>query len=305
MSETDFSAAAEAASVFARIEPDTKRRLIAALQARGHYVAMTGDGVNDVPALKQANLAIVMNDGAQISKDVGDIVLLNNAMSTLPLAFREGRAITQTIFGTSKLFLVKNFYSLLFFIFAGFMAMPFPINPIQISWITFGIINVPATLIAFRVLKPAYMQRFRADVLDYVITAGFIGAVAMSILYAAIYIGAGHHMELARSAITLFLTLFGLQVLLNTQGIEWTRPSTIAANKGIFALGIVLTVVTLIVPYILPYVLPGMARSFRFVPPTPPMLLLIAGLFLLSALLIEIAARTKAIVSRIWALAAP
>ncbi len=305
MSDADFSTAADEAGIFARIEPDTKRRLIAALQARGHYVAMTGDGVNDVPALKQANLAIVMNDGAQISKDVGDIVLLNNAMSTLPLAFREGRAITQTIFGTSKMFLVKNFYSLLFFIFAGFMAMPFPINPTQISWITFGIINVPATLIAFRVLKPAYMQRFRQDVLDYVITAGFIGAVAMSILYAVIYVGTGHHMETARSAITLFLTLFGLQVLLNTQGIEWTRPATIAQHKGMFALGIVLTVVTVAVPYLLPDVLPNVARSFRFVPPSPLMLLLIVALFLLSSLVIEVAARTRALVSRIWALAAP
>ncbi len=305
MSAADFSTAAAEASVFARIEPDTKRKLIAALQARGEYVAMTGDGVNDVPALKQANLAIVMNDGAQISKDVGDIVLLNNAMSTLPLAFREGRAITQTIFGTSKLFLVKNFYSLLFFIFAGFMSMPFPINPIQISWVTFGIINVPATLVAFRVLKPHHMQRFRQDVLDYVITAGAIGATAMCILYATVYISTDHHMEVARSAITLFFTLFGLQVLLNTQGIEWTRPSTLVKNKGMVGLGLLLTFITLLVPYILPDVMPVMARSFHFVPPTPLVLLLVASLFLLSALVTELAARTRALVSRIWSLAAP
>ena len=77
--------------MFARIEPDTKRKLIAALKRQGQYVAMVGDGVNDVPALKEAHLAVAMNDGAQIAKDIADIVLLNNALTTLPLAFSEGR----------------------------------------------------------------------------------------------------------------------------------------------------------------------------------------------------------------------
>ena len=90
--------------VFARIEPHTKQRIVSALRENGEYVAMVGDGVNDVPALKAADLAIVMNDGAQISKDVADIVLLNNAMSTLPRAFGEGKATTQTIFGTIEAF---------------------------------------------------------------------------------------------------------------------------------------------------------------------------------------------------------
>ena len=77
-----------------------------------------------------------MNDGTQISKDVADIVLLNNAMSTLPRAFREGKETTQTIFGTMKMFLVRNFYNIAFFVFIGFMALPFPITPVQISWAT-------------------------------------------------------------------------------------------------------------------------------------------------------------------------
>src|SRR3972149_1636848 len=86
MEDAELEVAVKRANLFARIEPETKRRIVSALQRQGDYVAMVGDGVNDVPALKAANLAIVMNDGTQISKDVADIVLLNNAMSTLPKA---------------------------------------------------------------------------------------------------------------------------------------------------------------------------------------------------------------------------
>ncbi|MBZ0289559.1 MAG: HAD-IC family P-type ATPase, partial [Anaerolineae bacterium] len=179
MPEHEFAGAALEGDLFARIEPDTKRRLIAALKSQGKYVAMVGDGVNDVPALKEAHLAIVMNDGAQISKDVGDIVLLNNAMSTLPKAFAEGKEITQTIYATAKLFLVKNFYNIVLIFFVGFMTLPFPTSPIQFSWITFGTVNIPATLIAFKIIRPAFMAKFRRDVIDYVIIGGTVGAVML------------------------------------------------------------------------------------------------------------------------------
>ncbi len=129
MTPIEFDEAVSESQVFARIEPDTKRKIVNALKRRGEYVAMVGDGVNDVPALKAADLAIVMNDGTQISKDVADIVLLNNAMSTLPLAFREGREITQTIFGSIKMFLAKNAYNFIMFLLIGFAAMPFAITP--------------------------------------------------------------------------------------------------------------------------------------------------------------------------------
>jgi cation-transporting ATPase E len=298
MSAGEFETAAQDGDVFARVEPDTKRKIIAALKQQGEYVAMVGDGVNDVPALKEANLAVVMNDGAQISKDIGDIVLLNNAMSTLPRAFHEGRTITQTIFGTSKIFLVKNFYSLLFFIFAGFMAMPFPINPIQISWVTFGIINVPATLIAFRVLRPAHMQQFRRDVLDYVITAGFIGAAAMAFLYAFTYLSNNQDVLESRSTMMLFITLYGVLVLWNTHGLEIFRPRTILRYKRLFVIGIALALFTILVPYLLPNV-------FEYVAPNPLEWGLVITIFLISMVTLHLAMRTRGLVSRIWRLSEP
>lgn len=304
MAHAEFEAAVADASVFARIEPDTKRKIIASLKRQGHYVAMVGDGVNDVPALKEANLAIVMNDGAQISKDVGDIVLLNNAMSTLPLAFREGREITQTIYGTSKIFLVKNIYSTLFFIFVGFMAMPFPISPIQISWLTFGVINIPATLIAFKLIRPAFMRRFRDDVLDYVITGGLIGAAMMSLLYSVTYLSTRDG-DAARSAITVFMTLFGMLVFWNVHGIEIFRPGTIRQHLNIFLLGLILAMLTILAPYLLPYALPRIADTFRWVPPSTETWTLTLAVFLLTVVIMSVVARTRGLVRPLWHLFAP
>jgi cation-transporting ATPase E len=298
MSEEELEIAVTNASVFARIEPDTKRKLIAALKRQGQYVAMVGDGVNDVPALKEAHLAVAMNDGAQIAKDIADIVLLNNALTTLPLAFAEGRIITQTIFGTSKIFLVKNVYSLLFFLFAGLMLLPFPLNPIHISWATFGVINVPATLIAFRILKPMYMEKFRHDVLDYVVTAGFIGAAAMAFVYAYAYLSSGHNLPQARSAIIMFITLFGVLVIWNMHGIRLLQPRTIGENPRIFLLGLGLGIFTLVGPYI--------ARDWlEFTPPSAEQWLVIVAVFIVTVVLMYIAMRTRGLVNRIWKLVAP
>jgi cation-transporting ATPase E len=298
LSDEEFEAAVAHGALFARIEPDTKRQIISALKKRGEYVAMVGDGVNDVPALKEAQLAVVMNDGAQIAKDVADIVLLNNAMSTLPKAFHEGRIITQTIFATCKIFLVKNIYSLLFFIFAGFMMMPFPISPIQISWVTFGIINIPAGLIAIRVIKPIHMKTFRYDVLDYVITAGVVSAAGMALVYAFAYLSNDRNVDIARSTMMIFFVYMGVLVLWNVNGLYVTQPRTLAEHPRLFVAGILLAFLTLlggfITPGILEWVTPGLNEW-----------VIASAVFVIVMLIIEITMRDRKIVKPIWLLAKP
>lgn len=295
MDEASFRRAAVDGDLFARIEPDTKRRLVAALKEEGYYVAMTGDGVNDVPALKEAHLAIVMNDGAQISKDVADIVLLNNALSTMPAALHEGKLITQTIFATSKIFLVKNFYSLLFFVFAGFMALPFPINPIQISWVTFGVINIPATLIAFRIFKPEYMRYFRRDVFDYVLTSGGIATAALSALYAIVFLTNEQDMTTARSANMMFIALWGILVFWNVHGVELYRPSTWRVHGRIVVVGIVLCAATILAPYLVP-------QWLAFIPPSLADWAIVLVTFLMASVLLFITMQTRAFANLIWRL---
>lgn len=298
MSDIEFALAAQQGDVFARVEPETKRRLVEALKARGEHVAMVGDGVNDVPALKEADLAVVMNDGAQITKEIADILLLNNAMSTLPLAFREGTEITQTIFGTIKLFLVKTFYNVLLFIYVGFMALPFPITPIQINWVTFGTVNIVATLIAFKILRPAPMRRFRHDVLDFILTGAVIGSASIALLYAVTFFASGGSTDAARSALSIFITLFGILIFWHVFGIDLLRPETIAQNKGIIALGLALMLMTLLGFYIMP-------RLFEFVAPDLLTIIFIVALFELVMFLYSWAMRDRSLINNLWTLVRP
>ena len=94
LDETAFAQVAEEATIFGRITPQQKKRLVRALRNRGHYVAMIGDGVNDVLSLKQANLGIAMHSGSQATRSVADLVLLDDSFAALPVAFREGQRIT-------------------------------------------------------------------------------------------------------------------------------------------------------------------------------------------------------------------
>ncbi len=304
MSDGELSAAVRESNVFARIEPDTKQRIVETLRRQGEYVSMVGDGVNDVPALKAANLAIVMNDGTQISKDVADIVLLNNAMSTLPRAFHEGKETTQTIFGTMKMFLVRNFYTIALFVLVPFMALPFPITPVQISWATFGTVNLPATFIALGWMRPQYMGRFRRDVMDYIFTMGFIGAVMLTLLYLMAYFGSGGDLTMTRSAVTILVALYGMLITWHIQGIDFYRPKSFLEHWRILLLSSLLTALTIIGMYLNP-------ALFEFDPPTwdggagSLLIIAIAALFLLTMVLISHGLKYRYLLNRFWALLAP
>jgi cation-transporting ATPase E len=274
MDAATFANAVREANLFARVEPETKRKIVRALKAQGAYVAMVGDGVNDVPALKEANMAVAMNDGAQIAKDVADLVLLDNSMTTLPNAFERGKTITQKIFASTRIFLSKNFYTVLAFIFVGFMALPFATTPILISWLTFGMVNVPGILITFGFLRPRYLASFADDVMRYVLSVTVVGGLAMSILYAALYLILRGDVEVgvielaardeARSAILVFMALYCLIVFWNTFGVEPFKPQTFKEHPYITLLGVGLVLLTIVPPYFLPQLFLGWSNP-RFV----------------------------------------
>ncbi|MDW8171297.1 MAG: HAD-IC family P-type ATPase [Anaerolineae bacterium] len=297
MSDADLQAAVKEANVFARIEPNDKRRLVAALQANRQYVAMVGDGVNDVPALKKANLAIVMNDGTQISKDVADIVLLDNAMSTLPKAFHEGKTITQIIYGTNKMFLAKNLYNIFWYILIPFLYLPFPVTPIQISWATFGTINIPATFVAIGWLKPAFMKSFRDDVLDFVLTHGFLGTIYLTLLHVTVYLTDGPAM--AQSASTVFLGLYGAVMVMAVMGVDLYQPRSFLERRGAVIFMSVMAVITTLALYLFP-------DFFNFIPFNPVrhwyIIVLLTALTCLSFVLAAHGNKYRYLIRRLWVL---
>lgn len=298
MNEAEFEGAVAQGNVFARIEPDTKRHIVQVLKKQGHHVAMVGDGVNDVPSLKEAHLSIVMNDGAQITKEIGDIILLNNAMSTLPKAFTEGTEITQTIFGTVKLFLAKAFYNLMLFIFVGFMGLPFPITPIQINWIGFGTVNIVATLVAIKIMRPAYMENFRRDVLDYVITLALTSSVAMSFLFATIYVWTDYNTDAARSVVALYASMTGVIIFYNTFGIQLDGFTTLRKHPVVAGVGLFMTFFTLLGFYAAPGLL-------EFVAPTNEQVYLITGVLLLNIIVLNWSMKRRGVINNLWTLFAP
>ena len=252
MTPAEFDQAAKSAGIFARITPDTKRKIVSALARQGEYVAMVGDGVNDVPALKAARLSIAMNDGAQIAKDVADLVLLDNALTTLPLALSEGYQTTQKIYATVKIFLTRNLYLILLFIAAGFMGLPFPGHVRQFSWSAITTTGLPAALIALEFTRPQAVRNFQRNVLGYVVCAGLIGAAAMTVVYAASYLISDRDLALAHTMLTLAATGYGTLIFWDVHGIVLFEPLTFKRRPRESLVGLGLALVAAGVPRLYP-----------------------------------------------------
>ncbi len=256
MTAEQFDATIADVSLFARITPETKRRIISSLARRGEYVAMVGDGVNDVPALKESRLAIAMNDGAQIAKDVSELVLLKNTMSALPRALIEGQEITQKILASAKLYLAKNMLTILAILFAGFVSLPFPAEPRQISWITTVTVGLPCLALAFGWLKPAYTSGFSRGVLGYSAGVGLIGAVVC----AAAFIISGELGDSIRASRTIFALTnlhYAVHVMWDALGINVFSLASLSKRRRGVGAGLGLLVIGLGLPFLPFFRMPG------------------------------------------------
>ena len=261
--------------LFARVAPHTKRQIIASLAARGP-VAMIGDGVNDVPALKRASLAIAMNAGAQIAKDVSDIILLDNAFSTLPKAFFEGREITQRLYGIAKINLIKVVYLTILFVLAGYAGLPWPADLLQTTWLSLVTLTLPAMLIIFRVLPIPPAASGARDLVRYLLVWGAIGAVALVILDTAILLGLKASLATGRTAVIGFAGLYNSLVLWDIYHVNPFFPRSFLANLGPAFAGLVFGLASALLPsYLLSHAL-GLA-------PLGPLELLLMGLVLFLA----------------------
>ncbi|MEU0372692.1 HAD-IC family P-type ATPase [Streptomyces sp. NPDC006283] len=222
----------DANTVFGRVSPQQKRDMVGALQSRGHTVAMTGDGVNDVLALKDADIGVAMGAGSEATKAVAQIVLLNNSFAMLPSVVAEGRRVIGNITRVATLFLTKTVYSVLLAILVVCSQVEYPFLPRHLTLLSTLTIGVPAFFLALAPNKERAEPHFVRRVMRYAVPAGLIaaaGTFAAYLLARTYYTGPGA-LEAETSVATLTLFLIAMWVLaIIARPYTWWRVGLVAA----------------------------------------------------------------------------
>jgi len=226
----------EERSVIGRVSPHQKEAMVKALQARRHTVAMTGDGVNDVLALKLADIGVAMGTGAPATKAVAELVLLDDRFATLPGVVAEGRRVTANIERVANLFITKTVWAMLLAIAAGVALLPYPFLPRQLTVIDSLAIGVPAFFLALAPNRRRYVPGFVGRVLRFAGPAGLIVAAATFSAY-ALADARGLPLTQQRTAATLVTLVLSLCVLaLLAMPLTWRRIALLVAALAAFVL---------------------------------------------------------------------
>jgi cation-transporting ATPase E len=207
----------ESRGVYGRVRPEQKRAIVHALQSRGHVVAMTGDGVNDALALKDADLGIAMGNGAPATKAVARVVLVDGKFATLPGVVAQGRRVMANMERVSGLFLTKTTYAALLAVVVVVLAVPYPFLPRHLTLASSLTIGIPAFFLALPPNDTRYVPGFLRRVLTYAVPSGVI--VGAGVLVAYLVVRSSSPLDEARSVATFVLIGLALWVL----GIA-TRP---------------------------------------------------------------------------------
>ncbi|MGC5394678.1 cation-translocating P-type ATPase [Streptomyces sp. DT20] len=241
-----MATAMEENTVFGRVTPQQKREMVAALQSRGHTVAMTGDGVNDVLALKDADIGVSMGSGSEATRAVAQIVLLNNSFATLPSVVAEGRRVIGNITRVATLFLTKTVYSVLLAVLVVCFQVEYPFLPRHLTLLSTLTIGIPAFFLALAPNKERAHPHFVRRVMRYAVPSGTIAAAATFATYLIarhVYTGPGS-LDAETSAATLTLFLVSMWVLaIIARPYTWWRICLVAAMGAAF-------LIVLVVPWL-------------------------------------------------------
>ena len=202
-------------TIFCRIKPEQKKALVAALVAAGRYVAMIGDGVNDVPALKQARMAVAMGSGTQVTKGVADVVLLKDQFSRLPEAIGEGRRIARNIHRLGRLYLTKTVYAATLILLVAVPGFAFPFLPRHLTLAAFLTIGIPSFVLALAPSDgPLYRGRLLRALAAFAVPAGVATALGSILSFFFVDTVFGGSLEAGRTAATTTLIVLGLSFVL-------------------------------------------------------------------------------------------
>ena len=199
-------------TVFGRVTPDQKRQFVRALKDAGNTVAMTGDGVNDVLALKDADCSIAMASGSEAAAQAAQVVLLESDFACMPSVVLEGRRVVNNIERSASLFLVKNIFSFLLLIFSAVFMITYPLEPSQVSLISMFTIGIPAFFLALEPNKSRIEGHFLTNVLLKALPAGLTDVLAVGALVMCGQIFGLPSEDIATAA-TMLLAIVGFMIL--------------------------------------------------------------------------------------------
>ncbi|HZQ36728.1 MAG TPA: HAD-IC family P-type ATPase [Dehalococcoidia bacterium] len=259
-----FAAAVEHTSIFGRIAPAQKAGIVAALRGAGHYVAMVGDGVNDVPALRSADLAIAMQSGADTARAVAGMVLTGDSFAAFVAGTQEARAVLGNAARLSKLFLAKSLYAFLIIVATNMLGLNFPFLPRHGSLTALLTLGIPAVFISMSVPPRDAGRDFTHNVLRFALPAAFAVASVAIVVHLVAEGLLARPIEEARTLDSLTVGITGLFFMLEVLGFAGaslrnpTRPVlTTVLGAGLFGL-LLLTLYT-----------PWLRRFFDFTPMDP------------------------------------
>jgi len=228
-------------TVFGRVTPQQKRAMVTALQARGHVVAMTGDGVNDALALKDADIGVAMGSGAAATRAVAQLVLLDGRFATMPGVVAEGRRVIANIERSANLFVTKTVYAILIAVVVAALGWKYPYLPRQLTIVSTFTIGIPGFFLALAPNTRRYVPGFLERVMAFTLPAGAIAAALSLSAFGLAYYVEDLPLRTARTCATVALVAVGLWVLVClARPFNWWRTLLVAAMAG--SVGVILAV---------------------------------------------------------------
>ena len=231
-SDADIARAVEQYTVFGRVTPSQKRKFVQALKKAGHTVAMTGDGVNDVLALKDADCGIAMASGSDAACHAAQLVLLNSDFSAMPKVVAEGRRVINNIQRAAALYLVKNIFSFLLAVISLFATFPYPVTPLQLSFLSAITIGVPSFFLALEPNHSLVKGKFLANVFRSALPGGLTDLIAVLGVELFYLVFAFTESELSTMS-AILLVVIGILVLYEVcKPFDWKRRVLWGAMAG-------------------------------------------------------------------------
>lgn len=213
-SEEDIQEAVLRYTVFGRVTPNQKRQFVQALKKAGRTVAMTGDGVNDVLALKDADCSVAMASGSDAAAQASQLVLLDSNFASMPSVVLEGRRVVNNIERSASLFLVKNIFSFLLSLFSVCFMINYPLEPSQVSLISMFTIGIPAFFLALQPNKNIIQGSFLTNVLIKALPAGITDVLVVGALVVFGQVFEVNEADIS-TACTMLLSIVGFMILYN------------------------------------------------------------------------------------------